>query len=326
MPPWAAEPSQSANDNARAHLRAVPEAWEDDATTLYQRSDLGLRSLPRTHPRPSRVPAEPQVFQGRPSSPDEPRFAIEGSLRRSLQPAAAATARGKRWLAWPGLCLLAVCAFFSVRALHWGVALPYVRSLAPLSGVAHEPPVQVAAVAPAQGASLPVEPAAASGELTAPVTPEPAAVSGDEAAIETFTLAEAAAATGGKLSKRQRAALLRKLHARRAHGATSHGRSGLARVIQPLRDPPDADEPEVAPARSEDGILQINSRPWARVLIDGRFVGHTPQLGLRVPPGRHHIQLVNEQMEMSKGFDITIRPGQTLSRVELLEDNPSSRK
>ena len=315
-PPWAAD---SANDNgqgARSHLHAVQPDWEDDATTLYRRSDVNLRSLPRTHPRNSVPPAAPQpTFQGRPSTPDEPRFALEGSLRRSVQPQAAPKPAPSRWRALPGLLLLGVCAVFSVRALHWPAFMPLGHLPAPT-------PTLTPVGAAASSSALPASPEPA--QPVAAAVP-PAAVSGEGASVETFSLEESAALLDGAHVKRPRAAQLRKqrLHAQRSQ---RHGRAGLSRVIQPLRDAPDDDEPEVAPVRKDEGILQVNSRPWARVLVDGRFVGHTPQLGLRVSAGKHRVQLVNEQMDMSKAFDVTIRAGQTLSRVELLDDNPSSRR
>jgi len=42
------------------------------------------------------------------------------------------------------------------------------------------------------------------------------------------------------------------------------------------------------------GYLSINSSPWARVSVDGRAVGTTPQVRIRVTAGRHHLLLVRE--------------------------------
>jgi hypothetical protein len=70
-----------------------------------------------------------------------------------------------------------------------------------------------------------------------------------------------------------------------------------------------------------EGTLRINSRPWARVLIDNKFVGNTPQRGLRVAAGDHSVRLVNEPLNMSKSFRIKIREGETLTRVEMLNED-----
>jgi hypothetical protein len=68
------------------------------------------------------------------------------------------------------------------------------------------------------------------------------------------------------------------------------------------------------------GTLQINSRPWANVFVDGQMVGHTPQMGLSLPAGRHSIKLVNPTMNMSKDLSVTIEAGRTLTKVETLSE------
>ncbi len=40
------------------------------------------------------------------------------------------------------------------------------------------------------------------------------------------------------------------------------------------------------------GYLSVNSSPWAALSVDGRVVGTTPQVRIRVTPGRHHLLLV----------------------------------
>jgi hypothetical protein len=99
------------------------------------------------------------------------------------------------------------------------------------------------------------------------------------------------------------------------------------------REPRHAREPRVAAsdsvssaavaapaAESGTGTLQINSRPWANVYVDGQMVGHTPQMGLSLPAGRHTIKLENPTMNMSKSLSITIQAGQTLTKVETLSE------
>jgi hypothetical protein len=68
------------------------------------------------------------------------------------------------------------------------------------------------------------------------------------------------------------------------------------------------------------GTLQINSRPWANVFVDGQMVGHTPQMALSLPAGRHQIKLVNPPMNMSKDLSVTIEAGRTLTKVETLSE------
>ena len=42
------------------------------------------------------------------------------------------------------------------------------------------------------------------------------------------------------------------------------------------------------------GYLSINSSPWAELSVDGRVAGSTPQVRVRVTPGRHHLLLIRE--------------------------------
>jgi hypothetical protein len=87
----------------------------------------------------------------------------------------------------------------------------------------------------------------------------------------------------------------------------------------PVRGLEEADDQSAGPVG--DGTLRINSRPWARVMIDNKFVGNTPQRALKVAAGAHSVQLINEPLNMSKSFRITIREGETLTRVEMLNDD-----
>lgn len=66
--------------------------------------------------------------------------------------------------------------------------------------------------------------------------------------------------------------------------------------------------------------LRINSLPWAQVYIDDRMVGCTPQLDLRVTPGAHHVRLVNQGFAMQKSFEVHLKAGERVSRVELLDE------
>jgi hypothetical protein len=99
--------------------------------------------------------------------------------------------------------------------------------------------------------------------------------------------------------------------ARRTRTATDLGAAELAV----------AREPEPAAESGGSGLLQINSRPWARILVDGEFMGNTPQLRLRLPAGQHSVRLVNEPLHMSKTLSVTIRDGETLTKVETLSED-----
>jgi hypothetical protein len=50
------------------------------------------------------------------------------------------------------------------------------------------------------------------------------------------------------------------------------------------------------------------------------LLGNTPQLGVRVPAGRHTLRLVNPEFNMTKTFSVDVSAGENISRVETLED------
>jgi hypothetical protein len=125
------------------------------------------------------------------------------------------------------------------------------------------------------------------------------------------------APTGGivaKLTAAERRAARRE--AREARRAARH--RAISRNA-PVRGLDEADDRSAGPVG--DGTLRINSRPWARVLIDNKFVGNTPQRALRVAAGEHSVRLINEPLNMSKSFRVTIHEGETVTRVEMLNDD-----
>lgn len=84
---------------------------------------------------------------------------------------------------------------------------------------------------------------------------------------------------------------------------------------------PRAPQPVAAPAAAgaNMGFLRINSRPWAQVFVDGKFVGNTPLLNAPVPAGKHKIKLVNPDMKMNKVFTLQVQAGRpTTKLVELM--------
>jgi hypothetical protein len=70
-----------------------------------------------------------------------------------------------------------------------------------------------------------------------------------------------------------------------------------------------------ASAPTGEGVLRINSRPWAEVFVDGTPVGNTPQQNLRLPAGAHTVELLNRPMSMNKTLRVVIQPGQTETRI-----------
>jgi serine/threonine protein kinase len=87
--------------------------------------------------------------------------------------------------------------------------------------------------------------------------------------------------------------------------------SSVPREAQPTR----AAVAPVASARTTVGTLRVNSRPWSRIKIDGTSFGNTPQMNLQVRPGSHILTLENPEFGIKKTFPITIKAGETVTRV-----------
>lgn len=87
-------------------------------------------------------------------------------------------------------------------------------------------------------------------------------------------------------------------------------------------DEPSAASDHSAPAgeRLEDGMLRINSRPWAEVYVDGKRVGTTPQMGLRLRAGQHKVELINPELDMRKSVVVDIEPGELVTRIVTLQE------
>ena len=94
-----------------------------------------------------------------------------------------------------------------------------------------------------------------------------------------------------------------------------------ARPAAPHASLPAPDEPAPAPPASrEPGFLTVLSRPWADVSIDGKKIQQTPMTRREVPAGRHTIELRNDEFGKSKRVVVNVRPGQTSTVNERLDD------
>lgn len=97
--------------------------------------------------------------------------------------------------------------------------------------------------------------------------------------------------------------------------ATSSRSTAPRRERAPVASVPAA---EAASKPSGQGMLRVNSRPWAQVFIDNRLVGNTPQMGIVVPAGKHNITLVNPTFGMKKTIPVSVRAGETVTKIVAL--------
>ena len=71
------------------------------------------------------------------------------------------------------------------------------------------------------------------------------------------------------------------------------------------------------------GYLSVNSSPWAELSVDGRVTGSTPQVRVRVTPGRHHLLLVREGFKTHSAW-VDVAAGGTvrITNITLEKDAP----
>jgi len=103
------------------------------------------------------------------------------------------------------------------------------------------------------------------------------------------------------VAKPERAA---KGHRRIAHAAPS-----------PKATPAPAPAPSVTveAAPSGPGFLALQSKPWAKIFVDGADTGRfTPINNLKVPAGQHTVRLVNEENRLSAEFTVDVAAGATV--------------
>ncbi|HBQ12711.1 MAG TPA: hypothetical protein DEF51_16725, partial [Myxococcales bacterium] len=71
-------------------------------------------------------------------------------------------------------------------------------------------------------------------------------------------------------------------------------------------------------ATGAPGTLRVNTTPWSEVYVDGRRIGNTPQMNIRLPAGRHTITLVNPDFNIRERVTVTIAPGGTETLIRRL--------
>jgi hypothetical protein len=85
----------------------------------------------------------------------------------------------------------------------------------------------------------------------------------------------------------------------------------------PTPKPPTPKPPTPKPAGM--GTLMIGSKPWTRIIIDGKDTGlTTPQRSLPLPAGKHVVTLRNPKFDIDVSFQVVIKAGQ---RTKVIKRN-----
>lgn len=106
----------------------------------------------------------------------------------------------------------------------------------------------------------------------------------------------------------------RERRARRSAGGFGGGATGSNRS-SPFGAPKPRPKAKASAAAGGGGTLRLNSRPWAQIAVDGRPVGNTPQLNLKVPAGAHTVKFSNPQLGLAKTIKVHVRKNQTVTKV-----------
>ena len=133
---------------------------------------------------------------------------------------------------------------------------------------------------------------------------------------------------GGRCCATARAQRVRRSSRRRRREASS--RAAAATPPQPRHAPPprrrvrrgqaaDAGTRPFGTRPRRFGTLNLQSSPWARVTVDGKSVGQTPVLGLRLSAGRHRVTLANPGLP-ARTIQVVVPTNASIDRQVTLTD------
>ena len=55
--------------------------------------------------------------------------------------------------------------------------------------------------------------------------------------------------------------------------------------------------------------------PWTKVYLGERELGMTPLVELTLPPGRHTLQLINEEQGINRAVEVEVLAGRTTAKT-----------
>ena len=70
--------------------------------------------------------------------------------------------------------------------------------------------------------------------------------------------------------------------------------------------------------KGENGFLNVQTRPWCNVSVDGVFLKATPVFRQPLKPGVHLIKLENPEWRINKEYKVTVKPGQQVTIIKTL--------
>ncbi len=94
-------------------------------------------------------------------------------------------------------------------------------------------------------------------------------------------------------------------------------------VNKPDPTPAVVPDPTPAPvAKGGSGLLSVNSKPWSNIYLDGRFIGQTPKIDLKVPAGRHKLEFHCGSCDpaQKESFSFTLEDGGSFKKILRFDD------
>jgi serine/threonine protein kinase len=77
----------------------------------------------------------------------------------------------------------------------------------------------------------------------------------------------------------------------------------------------------IVPATGGKGLLTLDTKPWAKLYIDGKYVDSTPLSKYELSAGVHTLRMVNEASGVDEQRKITIKAGETFKATWQLKTN-----
>jgi serine/threonine-protein kinase len=139
--------------------------------------------------------------------------------------------------------------------------------------------------------------------LAAPVLPVPPRADSAEAAPRALE-AEPAPALN-------RTAALSAPHAAPARAV--HATTAAVSAPAPIGTPSEPATPSM-PAPPSFGFLTIDTSPWSMVSVNGKLLGQTPLVGVKLPSGTQVLSLKNPELGIQTTYTVTIEAGKTAAR------------
>ncbi|MCP4676880.1 MAG: protein kinase [Deltaproteobacteria bacterium] len=77
-------------------------------------------------------------------------------------------------------------------------------------------------------------------------------------------------------------------------------------------------KPNKASTSGKPGLLSVQTRPWSRVFINGKFIKNTPLVNHKLKPGSYRVTVENSTYNIKRNYRVTIKPGKTTTLVKTL--------